>query len=232
MYWLIPPIHFMNQPITKKQQEIYSFIRQYIEKKDDSPTLDEIRVFLNVSSLNTVVDHLKALEQKGYIVRRKHAKRNIELRNNNAHSLLNWPVTIPVTASVGCDDLSVFANDREHKYDESIDVDRKLVQGRGDVVAVRAVGNSMDDAGIHNGDYILIELTENAENGDRVAAIVGDMVTVKKLDKKNGVVILRPESKDPKYKPLIMSEDFKIAGKVICAIPGDNNMDITEVVPL
>lgn len=220
----------MKQPLTSKQQEIYSFLRQYIKKEQDSPTLEEIRVFLDVSSLNTVVDHLKALEQKGYIVRRKHAKRNIELRDVKMDNLIDWPVTIPVTASVGCDDLSIFANDREHAFDESIDVDRKLVAGKEKVVAVRAVGNSMNDAGIQNGDYILIELTENAENGDRIAAIVGDMVTVKRLDKRNGLVVLRPESKDPKYKPLIMSEDFKIAGKVICAIPGDNNMDITEVV--
>ncbi len=111
-------------------------------------------------------------------------------------------------------------------------MDRKLVEGKGDVVAVRAVGNSMSDADIHDGDYILIELTNYAESGDRVAAIIGDMVTVKKLDKRNGMVILRPESKDPKYKPIFMSEDFKIAGKVICAIPGDNSMDITEVVPI
>ena len=87
----------------------------------------------------------------------------------------------------------------------------------------------MNDADIHDGDYILIQVTEHAENGDRVAAIVGDMVTVKKYEKNNGVTILRPESKDLKYKPIILSEDFKIAGKVLCTIPGDS-MDITEVV--
>lgn len=221
----------MKQPLTPKQQKIYDFISQYIKKEDDSPTIDQIRIFLNVNSLNTVVDHLKALEQKGYIVRRKHAKRNIELRNNEVHNLINWPVTIPVIASIGCDDLSTFANDYENA-DELIEIDRKLIQGKEPVVAVRAVGDSMNDAGIHNGDYILIEITETAENGDRVVAIIGDKVTVKRLDKRNDVVILRPESKDPKYKPIIMNEDFKITGKVICAIPGDNNMDITEVVPI
>lgn len=219
----------MKQPLTPKQQEIYSFLSQYIKKEECSPTLEEIRVFLGVNSLNTVVDHLKALEQKGYIVRRKHSKRNIELRNMNQDRLIDWPVTIPVVASVGCDDLSTFANDYENA-EELIEVDRKLVEKRKPVVAVRAAGNSMNDAGIHNGDYILIQLTENADNGDRVAAIIGDMVTVKRLDRRDGMVILRPESKDPKYKPIIMNEDFKIAGKVICAIPGDNSMDITEVV--
>ncbi len=218
----------MNQPLTSRQREIYSFLRQYLEKNEMSPTLDEIRVFLGVSSLNTVVDHIRALEQKGYILRRKHAKRNIELRNNDPLHSLTWPVSIPVRASVGCDDLSIVAEDQ---YDESIDVDRKLVEGKGDVVAVRAVGDSMNDAGINNGDYVLIELTNEANTGDRVAAVVGDMVTVKKLEKAKGMIILRPESKDPKYRPIILNEDFKIAGKVICTIPGES-MDITEVVPL
>jgi len=66
---------------------------------------------------------------------------------------------------------------------------------------------------------VLIRFTDHAENGDRVAAIVGDMVTVKRLERKDGYTILHPESKDPKYKPIILHEDFKIAGKVLCVIP-------------
>lgn len=175
-----------------------------------------------------MIDHLKALEQKGYIIRRKHMKRNIAIRDVDSTNSINWTVSIPVMASVGCDNLNVFAED---KYDESIDVDKKLIEGKGDIVAVRAVGNSMYDADIHDGDYVLIALTDVAENGDRIAAVIGDMVTVKRYEKRGGVTILRPESKDPKYKPIILNEDFKIAGKVICSIPG-NSMDISEVVPL
>lgn len=218
----------MNSPLTSKQQRIYSYIRQYMDEHGKSPTMDEIRAYANVGSINTVVDHLKALERKGYIVRRKHAKRNIELRNADRHNFANATMAIPVAASVGCDDLSVFAH---ATHDEFIEVDRKIVEKKGDVVAVRAVGNSMNDADIFDGDYVLIQLTDQAENGDRIAAIVGDMVTVKKLEKRNGMTILRPESKDPKYKPIILSEDFKIAGKVICTVP-NQSMDMTEVVPL
>ncbi len=220
----------MKQPLTAKQQKIHSYIRQYISENSNSPTIDEIRQFIGVAALNTVVGHLSALEQKGYILRRKHAKRNIELRDSDRDAA-TWSVTIPVMASVGCDDLSTFTSDQEHMWDESIEVDRKLVEGKGEVVAVRAVGSSMNDADIHNGDYILIEVTDKAESGDRVAAIVGDMVTVKKLEKAKGLTILRPESKELKYKPIFLSEDFKIAGKVICAIPS-KSMDITEVVPI
>jgi SOS-response transcriptional repressor LexA len=78
---------------------------------------------------------------------------------------------------------------------------------------------------------VLIRFTDHAQNGDRVAAIVGDMVTVKRYEKKDGVVVLYPESKDPKYKPIVMREDFKIAGKVLCVIPNPG-AELTEVVPL
>lgn len=223
---VIPHNSPMNQALTARQQEVYSKIRDYIKENGESPTLGELRDTLKVESINTVVHHLIALERKGYILRKKHAKRNISLRETDSNNFGTSTVSVPVVASVGCDDLSTFANGR---HDESIEVDKKLIENKGDVVAVRATGNSMNDADIHDGDYILVQLTENAKNGDRVAAIVGDMVTVKKYEKNNGVTVLRPESKDPKYKPIILSEDFKIAGKVLCTIPSDS-MDITEVV--
>ena len=221
----------MKSPLTKKQQDIYTYIRQYLNRQRCSPTLNELRQHLKVRSLNTVVDHLKTLEQKGYIVRQKHAKRNIQLRETGSPDAVTWTTAVPVRASVGCDDLSTFVNGGETDYDESINVDNKLIEKKGKVVAVRAVGNSMNDAGIEDGDYILVEVTDKAHNGDRVIAIVGDMITVKKLEKKNGMIILRPESRDLKYKPIILSENFKIAGKVICTIPADSR-DITEVIPI
>lgn len=217
-----------KETLTPKQQELYSYLKEYNEKHDDSPTLKEMATSIGANSLNSVVQYLKILEQKNYILRTKHARRNIELRKMISSGLMEWPVSIPVISSVGCDNLSVVAYE---EYDEFIDVDRKLVENKGDIVAVRAVGNSMNDADIHDGDYVLIELTDNVKNGDRVAAIIGDMVTVKKLERREGLVILRPESKDPKYKPIILREDFKIAGRVIYTIPG-GSMDITEVVPI
>jgi len=69
------------------------------------------------------------------------------------------------------------------------------------------------------------------QNGDRVAAIVGDMVTVKRLERLDGVTILYPESKDPKYKPIILKENFKITGKVLCVIPATAGA-LSDIVPL
>ncbi|MCX6751955.1 MAG: transcriptional repressor LexA [Candidatus Nomurabacteria bacterium] len=217
----------INRALTSKQQAIYAYIRDYIRDNGLSPSLEDIRSFINVASINTVVQHLIALEKKRYIIRRKHAKRNIEIVNQNILGLIST-ITIPVVSSVGCDDLSVMAREN---YDEFLEVDSKLLGDKKDVIAVRAMGDSMNDAGIENGDYILVEPTEVAENGSKVVAIVGDMVTVKKLEKKGGVTVLWPESKNSKYRPIILQEDFKIAGKVICTIPG-SSMDVSEIIPI
>lgn len=214
----------MKQPLTSKQQEIYLKIQAYFKEHYQSPTLEELKTVTKTNSINTVVQYLKALEQKGYIIRRKHAKRNIEIKEEENGLTLS----IPVLSSAGCDNLSVFADQRN---DEFIEIDKKIIGNRNNVVAVRAVGDSMNDADIQDGDYVLIEPVDHAENGDRVAVIVGDMLTIKKLEKHDDFVVLRPESKDTKYKPIVLHNDSKIAGKVICSIPGQS-MDITDVFPI
>ncbi|OGC88363.1 repressor LexA [Candidatus Adlerbacteria bacterium RIFOXYC1_FULL_48_26] len=214
--------------LTFKQQRVLSTLRDYMYTQNQSPTLEQLRSALGFNSLRTVTQYLDILERKGYIVRRKNASRNIELRNVDGA----WgTVSIPVIANVGCDDLSVFAQNTQGA-DEFLEVDKRIVDEEdGDIVAVRAIGDSMNDAGINTGDYVLIRFTDDVQNGDRVAAIVNDMVTVKRLEKRDGMVILWPESKDPKFKPIILKEDFKIAGKVLCIIPAPQ-MQMTEVVPL
>ena len=212
--------------LTFKQQRVLNVVRDYLYKENRSPTLEQLRASLGFSSLRTVTQYLDILERKGYIIRRKNAARNIELRNVDGA----WgTVSIPVIANVGCDDLSVFA---QQEADEFLEVDKRIVDEEdGDIVAVRAIGDSMNDAGINTGDYVLIRFTDQVETGDRVAAIVNDMVTVKRLEKRDGMTILWPQSKDPKFKPIILKEDFKIAGKVLCVIPAPQ-MEMTEVVPL
>ena len=216
----------MNRALTYKQQRVLDAVKNYLEVKDISPTLEQLRTTLGFSSLRTVTQYLETLEEKGYIVRHRGFKRNIELRNVDGA----WgTVSIPVLANVGCDDLSVFA---QEKCDEYIEVDKRIVEEEdGGIVAVRAIGDSMNDAGINTGDYVLIRFTDQVQNGDRVAAIVNDMVTVKRLERRDGMTILWPESRDPRFKPIILKEDFKVAGKVLCVIPAPQT-ELTEVVPL
>jgi repressor LexA len=214
----------MQQLLTFKQRKVLDEVREHMQKWDKPPTVDELREKLGFQSLRTVAQYLDILERKGYLVRRRGFKRNIELRNVDG----GWgTVSVPVIANVGCDDLSVFA---QEKADEFLEVDKKIVEDNGEIVAVRAVGDSMVDAGIESGDYILVQFTDNVKNGDRVAVIIGDMVTVKRLIKKDGVVVLYPENRDPKYKPIVLREDFKITGKVICVIPAGVGVQ-TDIIP-
>lgn len=214
--------------LTGKQKRVLDNISLYIAAKGEPPTLEELRRNLGFRSIRTVVQYLDILERKGFVVRRKYARRNIELRPIDASGRTETLVSVPVVANVGCDDLSVFAAEQ---YDEFLQVDKKIIDENGEIVAVRAVGDSMLDAGINSGDYILVQFTDTVKSGDRVAAIVGDMVTVKRLERRDGVTILYPENKDPKYKPIILREDFKIAGRVLCVIPAAV-ADAEDIVPM
>ncbi len=219
-----------NKSITGKQKRVLDNIQLYIRAKGEPPTLDELRQNLGFKSLRTVVQYIEALERKGFIARgAKHSRRNIELRAVDADGTNAILVSVPVVANVGCDDLSVFA---QEQTDEFLQVDKQIVEeAQGEIVAVRAVGDSMADAGVQSGDYILVQFTDKVKSGDRVAAIIGDMVTVKRLERRNGVTILYPESKDPKYKPIVLRDNFKIAGRVLCIIPA-GVAETGEVVPM
>lgn len=216
----------MKKPLTIKQESVYSFICGYIEQNKKSPTREEVRNFLGVKSINSISQYLEALESGGYISRRRHDKRNIylvEVKNNNE---TKYFVQVPVVASVGCDDLSTFA---EENVDEFLQVEKSFVKNS-NMVAVRAVGNSMNDAGIENGDYVLIDQNIEIQNGDRVVAIVEGMATLKRIERKEDFAVLWPESKDEKYKPIIVNQDFKLAGKVISVIPRQFYNDV-QIIP-
>ena len=189
--------------------------------------LEQIQNRLGVKSVNTVTRNLKGLERKGYIFRRKYSRRGIEIIGfNEKKGKTVSTISLPILASVGCDDLSVIA---QENYSEFLDVDRDLVKNPTKDFILRAVGDSMNDAGINSGDYVLVERTEQANNNDRVVAIVDNMATVKRIQKTDKATILWPESKDQKYKPIILKEDYKIAGKVICTIQNPYKND-TRVV--
>ena len=202
--------------LTPKQQETLEFIKSSISRNGKSPTIGELRDGLRLKSLRSVTQRLEALENKGFIKRDRFQHRSIRvLEDINPYAPLGT-VRLPVIASAGCDAAEVYA---EGRYDEYIAVDKSMVDSRKDIVAIKAVGNSMVDAGIRNGDYVLVEVTDGVDSGDRVVAILGDMAVIKRLKKVPGAILLNPESKNGGYAPIVMREDFKIFGKVLSVIP-------------
>ncbi len=217
------------QTLTKKQKTFYDLLEScFAESGGVSPTIEELKKKLKVSSYRTVTQYLEALEKKGLISRSAYQKRGIKLLNPRRDPTSDM-ILLPVIASAGCDAQSVYA---EHRYDDFISVDPKFLNGQRDyknIVAIKAVGNSMTEAGIQNGDYVLTQVKENIDfnNGDKVVAIVGDMAVIKKVRQTANATILYPASKDPNYKPIIMKDNSHIFGRVIEVIRADKSEELT-----
>lgn len=204
-----------TKPLTSKQKRVYDFICAYLEKNKLSPTIAEIAQFLGVSSLRTVTQYLESLEKKNLITRLRGQSRCIKL----ACILegMSATVTLPVVSAAGCDNLGVFA---EQTFDEFVTLDKDFLQGKRPekMVVLRAIGESMADAGIATGDLVLAEVTNEVASKDKVVAIVDGMAVIKQINFSPNAVILAPMSPDPEYHPIVMRRDFQVFGKVINVI--------------
>lgn len=218
-----------NQSLTGKQAKFYTALKNYIEKEGESPTVAELTSILRLSSPRAVTQYLDSLERKGLITRSRYQPRGIRLVDVQSLPSVET-VMIPVFASAGCDNLMTVA---ERTFDDFICVSSELLRDRKkeEVVCIKAVGSSMEDAGIHEGDYVLVQVTQSIFEGDLVVAILDGFAVIKKLELVNNAVILRPVSSDPQYKPIIMHKEFKLFGKVIDIIRLPQKGDI-EIVPL
>ena len=129
---------------------------------------------------------------------------------------------LPVIGNAGCDSLSVYA---EQQPDEFITIDREFLHGTDpkQTIVIRAIGSSMVDAGIKDGDLVLTEMTQNVNEGEKVVAIINDMAVIKKISFTENAVILNPMSPDPHYRPIIMNENFTVQGRVIDVIRNSKN---------
>lgn len=223
------------QPIklTEKQKHFYESLKKMMEKSGESPTVAELVRLMKFSSPRAATQYLESLEKKGLIERHRYERRGIRLREFDGEGVSRGSVAtvnIPVLASAGCDHMAIFA---ERSFGDYICVATELLQGvkKDNVVCVKAVGDSMVDAGIKSGDYVLVEVTEDVTEGSLVVAIIDSFAVIKKIEIASNAVILRPVSSDPQYKPIIVRRDFQIFGKVIDVIRVKPKAEM-EIVPL
>lgn len=214
--------------LTRKQKNFYESLTKMIEKSGESPTVAELARLMKASSPRAVTQYLEALERKGLIERQRYERRGIRLTHwNNASP---QTVHIPVIASAGCDNINVLA---QRNFGDYICVARDVLQGKNkdNVVCIKAVGDSMVDAGIKEGDYVLVEIRDDVADNDLVVAIIDSFAVIKKIEFANNAVILRPVSSNTQYKPIIVSRNFQIFGKVIDVIRIQPKSEL-EIVPL
>ncbi len=197
----------VRESLTRRQREILEYIENMITEYGKSPTIREIGLKFNISSTNGVRAHLQALMKKGYIRRRGMISRGIELVRSLSGAVKKVPLVGAVPAGSPIDAIE--------NIEGEFAVDASFLPS-GETFTLRVQGDSMINAGIFDGDYVLVKKQKNAEPGDIVVAVIGEEATVKRYQPKSGKIILQPENEA--YEPIVVdrrSPQFRIAGKVV-----------------
>lgn len=203
--------------LTKRQGEVFEFLLGFLAENGYPPTIREIRGAFHLRSNRGVVDHLRALERKGYIRRDKGSSRAIEVlrrvetdsqEKSGESDILRVPYLGRVEAGIPAPP--------DVEAGEGIGLDRSLFEGGGDFT-LEVKGDSMTDDHIIAGDLVVVKRVETAENGDTVVAMVDGEATVKRYYKRGRKVILRPAN--PSYEPIVFEGDdartCMVLGKVV-----------------
>jgi repressor LexA len=203
----------MSKPLTERQQVIFDFIAKTIKERGAPPTIREIMDKFDINSTNGVRTTLAALEKKGHIRRHARLSRGIELVDYVENEPLSTNSTeVPLIGRVAAGEPILATQNIE----STLQVDQALLLASGTLFALRVHGESMQDAGILDGDIVLARQQENAEKGDIVVALLGEEATVKRYQPGPDGIQLLPEN--DAFAPIIVppdDEDFSIAGKVV-----------------
>lgn len=197
--------------LTDKEQLILNYIKDTLTAKGYSPTVRDIRSALGIRSTATVFSYLERLENKGYIVRESGKSRTIRIDEDaelpgSDVSAVRVPILgrvragLPILAEENLDGYVSFVPERRHAED---------------LFALRVIGSSMIEAGILDGDIVIVERCSTATDGDRVVALIEDEATVKDFYREENGFRLQPRNRD--MRPIYVKE-LSIIGRVIASI--------------
>ena len=192
--------------LTKRQREIYEYLKDHIRSRGYAPSIAEIGKQFHLSSPATVHKHLTHLEEKGLIRKQQNLSRAIEIIPESGNTL-SYHVLGEIAAG-----KPIEALDQLEVVDLLPDAEDK------DVFVLRVKGNSMIEDHIQNGDYVIVERRNVAENGETVVALIdNDRVTLKRFYREGERIRLQPSH--PNMKPIFVREgDFAIQGVVISVL--------------
>ena len=192
--------------LTKRQREIYEYLKDHIRSRGYAPSIAEIGKQFHLSSPATVHKHLKHLEEKGLIRKQQNLSRAIEIIPESGNTL-SYHVLGEIAAGKPIEAL-----------DQREVIDLLPNTGDKDIFVLRVKGNSMIEDHIQNGDYVIVERRNVAENGETVVALIdNDRVTLKRFYREGDRIRLQPSH--PNMKPIFVREgDFAVQGVVISVL--------------
>ena len=191
--------------ITAKQQEILEYIKSEIVNKGYPPAVREICGAVHLKSTSSVHSHLETLEKNGFIRRDPTKPRAIEIIDDDFNLSRREIISVPVIGSVAAGE-PIFADQNIESYMPVLPEDMP----DGQAFMLRVKGESMVNAGIFDGDRVLVKKQESAENGEIIVALVEDAATVKTFYKEDGHFRLQPENDT--MEPIIL-DDVTVLGK-------------------
>lgn len=197
------------EELTKKQAKLLKFIEKYQWEHGSSPTLREMREHFDVSSDNSILKHLTGLQKKGYI-QKDDTPRGIKMltsireKMDVAAGIISVPLvgTIPAGGPVTAEENTI----------DTFDIGKSLMPINPGAFLLRVTGNSMVNAGIYEGDMVMVSPGERVRSGDIVVALVDGQNTVKRYINDKGKVFLQAEN--PEYENIYPTEELQIQGVV------------------
>jgi repressor LexA len=193
--------------LTKRQKEIFDFIRKYAAKTGYPPTVREIGKAVGLHSSSTVHAHLANLEKIGLLRRDPSKPRAIELLFEKAKRTVRPGYELPLIGQVAAGEPIL----AEENIDEYLEIPDVIGGEDGDYI-LQIRGESMKNAGIIEGDYVVVRPTDDADNGEIVVALIGEEATVKRIYRESDHIRLQPENDemDP-----ILTKEARVLGRVV-----------------
>lgn len=189
-------------------------IRNRFAHHGKAPTVRELMTALGYKSPRSAALIIDSLIRKGFLKKRPDGElqliRHEEDIVNHART-----IDVPLVGTVPCG-LPIFA---EENIEAFFPVSVSLARPGSRYFLLRTKGDSMDDAGINDGDFVLVRQQPMADNGNLVVALIDNEATIKEFRRTKDAVILRPRSSNPNHQPIILTSDFQIQGIVVKAIP-------------
>ena len=191
--------------ISKRQNQIYKYIKKYIIKNDYAPSLNEIKLYFKLSSVSTVHHHIAKLQKEGLIKKIKNEPRGIFLKEKQIEKILIIPVLGTIAAKEPL---------KEIKDGETLEIPKSQLPKTGTYYVLRVMGNSMTNEGIYDGDFLIVRKQHKAKHGDTIIALIKNNKFILKriFEKKNGHRLKTEGNINTNY---VYTKGLNIQGKVI-----------------
>lgn len=203
-----------TQPLTQKENDALREVRHAVRLFGRFPSVREVMIAMGYRSPRSAAVLLERLEQKGYLERDTFQRLRLA-PEPEGNTVSADTVNVPLVGAARCGT----PNWAEQNIEDYVKVSTRLAPRDRQHFFLRAVGDSMNEAGIEPGDLVLVRVQNTANDGERVVALIDDEATIKEFHQRGEVVVLQPRSRNAEHQPIIVTDSLQIQGVVVTAIP-------------